>query len=176
VGQDPDRVRPLAHDLGHPIDLQPGHHPQHDGLGLAGGQGGDQGERRPGRGVLQDGGGRVIGRRRFGHAALWQLLDGPASGPAPPVPGLVPGDGEHPGPERGLLAGEPVDRPDDGNPGLGCQVLGSPWSDQPEVAQQPGLQVVPEHPEGILVAAGGRPEHGWEGRADHRHRARQGST
>ena len=117
------------------------------------------------------------GRRAPAVRAGWSLalLDWLAGGPTPPVPGLVPGDGEHPGPERRLVALESADRPDHRKPGFRCQVLGGFRSDHTEIAHQPGLQVVPQHPEGVLVATSSTREHRWEAEADHRHRRCQES-
>ena len=112
MGQHPDGARTLAHDLGHSMDLQPGHDPQRDGLGLVGGQGGDQGERRLGRGALEGGRGRVIGCQGLSQLGYRQVLGWLAGGP-PPVQDLMAGDGEHPGLERRLAALETTDGPDD---------------------------------------------------------------
>jgi hypothetical protein len=49
----------------------------------------------------------------------------------------------------------------------------APGSDHPKIAQQPGLQVAPEHPEGVLIPASGRREHGRKGGANHHRRGRQ---
>ena len=123
--------------------------------------------------LLQGVGRRVVGGGLLDQAIRRQLLGPPAGGPAVPVQDLVPGDGEHLGPERRLVALETTDCPGHRKPGLRRQSLGSPGSDHPEVAQQPGLQVVPELFEGALVASSGSPEHDWKAGANHGRRGRR---
>jgi hypothetical protein len=79
----------------------------------------------------------------------------------------VPGDGEDPGPERPLVAGEAAKAPDHPQPGLGGQVLAGAWGQGVQVAQQARLQVAPEDAEGLVVSAGGGIQHRVEGGADH---------
>jgi hypothetical protein len=114
--------------------------PEHDRLGLIGGQGRHLGQGGPGREPLDGVGGRVVRGGLVAHAFERRVLGRPAGGPAAPVEHLVAGDGEHPGPERRLAAreaGEPADHP---QPGLGGQVLGGGRRRHREVAQQPGLE------------------------------------
>ena len=64
MGQHPDCPRALADDPGHLGHLQPTEDPQGHHLGLVGRQLGHQGQRRPGRLVLQHLTDRVIGAGR----------------------------------------------------------------------------------------------------------------
>ena len=105
----------------------------------------------------------------FDQAGRRQVFDRPPSRPPAPVEHLVAGDGEHPGPERRFVAPEAVDATHHRQPGLGRQVLGGGGRGHREVPQQPGLEVVPEPPERLLVTAGGGDKHGRELGANHRH-------
>jgi CheY-like chemotaxis protein len=95
-------------------------------------------------------------------------LIAPAGAAPPAVDGPVAGHGEHPGPERPLVAGEATQPPHHPQPGLGGQVLAGPRGQGVEIAHQARLQVTPEDAEGQLVATGGGGQHGLERGADHR--------
>ena len=145
-----------------------GHDPEHDGLGLVGGEGGDHRQRGPGGEPLHGGGGRVVRRHPLHQTVDGKVLRRPAGRAAPPVERFVAGDGEHPSPERRLGTPEALDAADHAEPRLGGEILGGSRRDNGEVPQHAGLQVVPEPSKGFLVAAGGRAEHLRELGADHR--------
>ncbi len=121
MGEDPDVAGLLAHDLGHLVGVEPGHHPQEDGLGLLGRQLGHEPERRLGGEIDEDVGGGVFdaGPVREPGDRGGAVAGGPPAG----VDEAVPGNGEEPAPEGALVAGEAVEPAGDFEPGVGGDVL-----------------------------------------------------
>ena len=113
--------------------------------------------RRPNGGVGCD---RSTGRRRRSRSA--------ASRPPAPVEHLWRAM-VNTRPGGRFVAPEAADATHHRHPGLGRQVLGGGGCGHREVPQQPGLEVVPEPPERLLVTADGGDKHGRELGANHRH-------
>ena len=166
MGEHADRPGTLVHDGRHPIDPSPA--TTRSTIASAwSGEG-----RHLGQGRSVERSSRALAAGSSGAACSTSPVPGRSSVPwraarAAPVEQLVPGDGEHPGPEGRLVALEAGDARSP-QPGLRGQVLGDGRRDDPEVPQQAGLQVAPELPERLLVAAGGGAEHVLELRTDHR--------
>ena len=158
--EDPHRPRLATGDGRDLLDREPRHDPEEHDVGLIGGQEGDDAADRllTGQGRLHLAG-RVVGARQLEGAVVpvaFGRREAPGAGPAGAGPVVVDeaavGDGEHPGAEGGLVAGERRQGPGDGQPGLGGEVLGVVAGPAPEVAGHRRVEPPVEDRDGPLPA------------------------
>ena len=138
-------------------DAQPPDHPERDDVGLRSGQRAQEpqagAELNPGGGL--GGGISAVGqifvgeRHRVGDAAR-----AAATGVGCPVAG----DGEYPRPEPELIAAEVPEAPHDREPHLRGQIMGVVPGHDPEIADQPWMELPPQGGERVLIAVP-RPRH-----------------
>jgi len=104
---------------------------------------------------------------RSGSWSWWQRAYRPPGGLPGGVDRAHPRHGEHPGPEAGLVAAEPVEAAADLEPHVSRGVLGGRRRDHSQIAQQRRVEVPPEHRERVLVAVAGIGKVAAEAGSDH---------
>lgn len=140
---DPHRALRLVQDSGDRCGIQAGQHPERHRLGLIYRQLGQQPDRAPNRQGVQH---LILDQFIIGYSSH-AFVDG-NRGPAFPCPGVVnrpvPTNCKEPPPEIFVTTSEPWQVTYDLQPGLAGDIVRAITGEDAQIAQQTGLQLMPQ--------------------------------